>query len=119
MAYCHVGHDCQLGNGIIMVNLSTLAGHVVLEDYSRLNALVAVQQFVRVGAYAMVGGKTGVLKDIPPYVNASGDRAKLFGLNTIGLKRHNFSDETIEALKKGLPDYDSLPFDPPRGPESG
>ena len=100
MAYCHVGHDCQLGNGIIMVNLSTLAGHVVLEDYSRLNALVAVQQFVRVGAYAMVGGKTGVLKDIPPYVNASGDRAKLFGLNTIGLKRHNFSDETIKALKK-------------------
>jgi len=100
MAYCHVGHDCQLGNEIIMGNLATLAGHVVLEDYSRLYALVAVQQFVRVGAYAMVGGKTGVLKDIPPYVIASGDRAKLFGLNTIGLKRHNFSDETIEALKK-------------------
>ena len=71
MAYCHVGHDCQLGNGIIMVNLSMLAGHVVLEDYSRLNALVAVQQFVRVGAYAMVGAKSGVRKDILPYVLSS------------------------------------------------
>jgi len=100
MAYCHVGHNCQLGNGIIMVNLSTLAGHVVLEDYSRLNALVAVQQFVRVGAYAMVGAKSGIRKDILPYVFADGDKAKLLGLNTIGLKRHDFSDEVITALKK-------------------
>ena len=100
MAYCHVGHDCQLGNGIIIVNLSMLAGHVVLEDYSRLNALVAVQQFVRVGAYAIVGAKSGIRKDILPYVFADGDKAKLLGLNTIGLKRHDFSDEVITALKK-------------------
>ncbi len=100
MAYVHVAHDCHLGNGIIMANLATLAGHVVLEDYCTLNGLVAIQQFVRVGAYAYVGGKSGVLKDIPPYVIASGERAKLFGLNVVGLKRHDFSDETITALKK-------------------
>jgi UDP-N-acetylglucosamine acyltransferase len=100
MAYSHVAHDCHLGNGIIMANLATLAGHVTLEDYCILNGLVAVQQFVRVGAYAYIGGKTGVLKDVPPYVIASGDRAKLYGLNVIGLKRHEFNDEVILALKK-------------------
>lgn len=100
MAYVHVAHDCHLGNGIIMANLATLAGHVTLEDYCILNGLVAVQQFVRVGSYAYVGGKSGVLKDIPPFVIASGDRAKLFGLNIVGLKRNDFSDEIIMALKK-------------------
>jgi UDP-N-acetylglucosamine acyltransferase len=99
MAYVHVAHDCHLGNGIIMANLATLAGHVILEDYAILNGLVAIQQFVRIGAHAYIGGKSGVLKDIPPYVIASGDRAKLFGLNVVGLKRHNFSDEVIMALK--------------------
>lgn len=100
MAYVHVAHDCHLGNGIVMGNLATLAGHVILEDYSNLSAFAVVQQFVRVGAYAYVGGKSGVLKDIPPYVLVSGDRAKLYGLNVIGLKRHDFSDEVIAALKK-------------------
>jgi len=100
MAYVHVAHDCHLGNGIIMANLATLAGHVTLEDYSILNGLVAIQQFVRIGAYAYIGGKSGVLKDIPPYVIASGDRARLFGLNIVGLKRHDFSEEVILALKK-------------------
>jgi len=100
MAYVHVAHDCHLGNGIIMANLATLAGHVTLEDYAILNGLVAIQQFVRIGAYAYIGGKSGVLKDIPPYVIASGDRARLFGLNIVGLKRHDFSEEVILALKK-------------------
>jgi len=100
MAYVHVAHDCHLGHGIIMANLATLAGHVVLEDYCILNGLVAIQQFARVGAYAYIGGKTGVVKDIPPYVIASGERAKLFGLNIVGLKRHDFSEEIITALKR-------------------
>jgi UDP-N-acetylglucosamine acyltransferase len=104
MAYCHVGHDCQLGNGIIMGNVGTLAGHVVLEDFCILYGLVGVQPFIRVGAYSLIGGGSGVVKDIPPFVKASGDRAgdrvKLFGLNVIGLKRHDFSDEIIAALKK-------------------
>jgi len=89
-----------LGNDIVMVNLATLAGHVTLEDHSTLGWLTAVQPFVRVGAYAYIGAKTGVRKDIPPYVKVEGDKARLLGLNTIGLKRYDFSDETIEALKE-------------------
>ena len=100
MAYVHVAHDCHLGNGIVMANVATLGGHVVLEDYSFIGGLSAVHQFVRVGAYAYIGGKTGIVQDIPPYVIASGERAKLFGLNIIGLTRHEFSNEVIMALKK-------------------
>jgi UDP-N-acetylglucosamine acyltransferase len=100
LAYIHIAHDCRLGNGITMVNVATLGGHVTLEDYSVIGGLAAVHQFVRIGAHAYVGGKTGVSQDIPPYVLASGERAKLFGLNIVGLKRHNFSNEVILALKK-------------------
>ena len=100
MAYVHVAHDCHLGKGIVMANVATLGGHVVLEDYSFIGGLSAVHQFVRVGAYAYIGGKTGIVQDIPPYVIASGERAKLFGLNIIGLTRHEFSNEVIMALKK-------------------
>ena len=100
LAYIHIAHDCHLGNGITMVNVATLGGHVTLEDYSVIGGLSAVHQFVRVGSYAYVGGKTGVSQDIPPFVLASGERARLFGLNIVGLKRHNFSNEVIEALKK-------------------
>jgi UDP-N-acetylglucosamine acyltransferase len=100
LAYIHIAHDCHLGNGITMVNVATLGGHVTLEDYSVIGGLAAVHQFVRIGAHAYVGGKTGVSQDIPPFVLASGERAKLFGLNIVGLKRHNFSNEVIQALKK-------------------
>jgi UDP-N-acetylglucosamine acyltransferase len=100
LAYIHIAHDCHLGNGVTMVNVATLGGHVTLEDYSVIGGLAAVHQFVRIGAHAYVGGKTGVSQDIPPFVLASGERAKLFGLNIVGLKRHNFSNEVILALKK-------------------
>ncbi len=100
LAYIHIAHDCHLGNGITMVNVATLGGHVTLEDYSVIGGLAAVHQFVRIGVHAYVGGKTGVSQDIPPFVLASGERAKLFGLNIVGLKRHNFSNEVIQALKK-------------------
>jgi len=100
MAYSHVAHDCQIGNEVIMSNAATLAGHIVIEDWAIIGGLVAVHQFIRVGAYAIIGGFSGVLLDIPPYTKAQGDRAKLFGLNTVGLKRANFSEETLRALKK-------------------
>ena len=100
LAYVHVAHDCHLGNGITMVNVATLGGHVTLEDHAVIGGLSAVHQFVRIGAHAYVGGKTGVSQDIPPFVLASGERAKLFGLNIVGLKRYNFSNEAILALKK-------------------
>lgn len=100
MAYVHIAHDCKIGNSITMANVATLGGHVVVEDYAVIGGLVAIHQFTRIGAYAMVGGFSGVGQDIPPYTIASGARAKLFGLNTIGLKRHGFSDTTINDLKK-------------------
>ncbi len=100
MAYSHVAHDCQIGNDVIMSNAATLAGHIVIEDWAIIGGLVAIHQFIRVGAYAIIGGFSGVLLDIPPYTKAQGDRAKLFGLNTVGLRRANFSEETLKALKK-------------------
>ena len=100
MAYCHVAHDCQTGRRVILANNATLAGHITIGDYVTVGGLVAIHQFVRIGEYAYVGGKSGVPKDIPPYVIATGDRAKLYGLNRVGLKRHGFPETTVAALKK-------------------
>lgn len=100
MAYVHIAHNCKVGSHTIMANAATLAGHVIVEDYAVIGGLVAVHQFTRIGRYAMVGGFSGIGQDIPPYMIASGARAKLFGPNTIGLKRHGFTDETITAIKK-------------------
>jgi len=83
-----------------MANVATLAGHVLIEDHAVIGGLVAIHQFTRIGTYAMVGGFSGIGQDIPPYMIASGARAKLFGLNAIGLKRHGFTDSTINELKK-------------------
>lgn len=101
MAYSHVAHDCVIGNGVVMANVATLAGHVTVEDNVILGGLVAVHQFSTIGAYAMIGGGTMVGLDILPYTIAtSGKRdAKLRGLNLIGLKRRGFSEETIKKLK--------------------
>ena len=100
MAYTHVAHDCKTGKGVIMANNATLAGHITCDDYATIGGLVAVHQFVRIGAFAYVGGKSAVVKDVPPYVIAAGDRAKLHGLNKVGLKRHGFSKDTLLALKR-------------------
>jgi UDP-N-acetylglucosamine acyltransferase len=100
MAYSHVAHDCQIGNEVIMSNAATLAGHIVIEDWAIIGGIVAIHQFCRVGTHAFIGGVSGVTLDIPPYMLASGSHVKLFGLNSIGLKRANFSGETIKALKK-------------------
>lgn len=100
MAYVHIAHDCKIGSNVIMANAATLAGHVKVEDHAVIGGLVAVHQFTRIGAYAMVGGFSGIGQDIPPYTIAAGARARLYGLNIVGLKRHGFSDETISDLKK-------------------
>lgn len=100
MSYIHVAHDCKLGNNIIMANNAAFGGHVIVEDYAILGAIVGIHQFVRVGAYSMIGGQSAIVLDVPPYVNATGNRAQLYGLNTIGLKRKGFSDEAINNLKK-------------------
>ncbi|UCG09242.1 MAG: acyl-ACP--UDP-N-acetylglucosamine O-acyltransferase [Desulfobacterales bacterium] len=100
MAYCHIAHDCKTGRNVILANNATLAGHIIIGDYVTVGGLVAIHQFVKIGDYAYIGGKSAVAKDIPPYVIASGDRAVLYGLNKIGLKRHGFGDNTVKTLKK-------------------
>jgi UDP-N-acetylglucosamine acyltransferase len=100
MAYSHIAHDCKVGNHVIMANSSTLAGHIEVEDYAIVGGLVAIHQYVRVGCYALIGGASGVPQDICPYMVAAGNRARLFGLNTVGLKRHKFPEATMAALKQ-------------------
>jgi UDP-N-acetylglucosamine acyltransferase len=99
MAYAHVAHNCKLGNNIIMSNAATLAGHIHIEDYAIISGLTGIHQFCRLGAHCMIGGASAVVKDVPPYAIAQGNHAKLFGLNLIGLKRRNFPEKTINALK--------------------
>lgn len=96
----HVAHDCMLGNNIIMANNATLAGHVVVGDFAILGGLSAVHQFVRIGEHAMVGGMSGVENDVIPYGSVMGERARLNGLNVIGLKRRGFSKDDIHSLRK-------------------
>ena len=100
MAYSHVAHDCYLGNQVILANGATLAGHITIEDHAIIGGLSAVHQFCRIGTHAFISGMTGITLDVPPYVLASGSRAKLFGLNTVGLKRFHFSEASVKALKK-------------------
>src|SRR5215470_15551021 len=100
MMYCHIAHDCVLGSKNIVANGATFGGHVVIEDYVIVGGLVGIHQFTKVGSGAILGAGSMVSKDVPPYCNATGDRAKLHGLNLEGLKRRGFGKEKIEALKK-------------------
>ena len=100
MAYAHVAHDCRIGNRVIMANAATLAGHIHIGDYAVIGGLVGVHQFVKIGAYALVGGCSAVAQDVPPFMAAVGVHAKLYGLNLVGLKRHGFSMERIQNLKR-------------------
>ena len=100
MAYCHVAHNCKLGNNIVMANAANLAGHIHVEDYAIIGGLSGVHQFTRIGCHAMISGTSAVNQDVPPYVIVAGNHARLYGLNIIGLKRRGFSDKTVENLKK-------------------
>jgi UDP-N-acetylglucosamine acyltransferase len=100
MMYCHIAHDCILGSHNIIANGATLGGHVVIEDYVIVGGLVGIHQFTKVGQGAILGAGSMVSKDVPPYCNATGDRARLHGLNIEGLKRRGFGREKIEALRK-------------------
>ena len=100
MMYCHIAHDCIIGDHNIIANGATLGGHVIIEDYVIVGGLVGIHQFVTVGTSAILGAGSMVSKDIPPYCNATGDRAKLRGLNLEGLQRRGFSGEQIGILRK-------------------
>lgn len=99
MAYSHVAHDCRIGNHTIFANCATLAGHITIEDHVIIGGLTPLHQFTRVGKYAIIGGSSAVSKDIVPFALASGDRAKIYGINKVGLKRHGFTKETLSDLK--------------------
>ena len=99
MVGVHIGHDCRIGNRVIMANNATLAGHVTLGDQVLIGGLSAVHQFVRVGVHAVIGGMTGVEHDVIPYGSVMGERGHLAGLNLVGMKRGKMERETIHALR--------------------
>jgi UDP-N-acetylglucosamine acyltransferase len=99
MVGAHVAHDCQVGSHVIMANNATLGGHVVIGDYAIIGGLSAVHQFVRVGEHAMIGGMSGIERDVIPYGSAMGERARLSGLNIIGMQRRGYGREDIQALR--------------------
>lgn len=99
MAYTHVAHDCVVGNGVIAANAATLAGHVEIGDNTVVGGLVAIHQFVRIGKFCMLGGGAMVGLDVPPYCMAQGDRAKLVGLNVVGLRRSGIPRMAVSQIK--------------------
>ncbi len=99
MVGTHVAHDCLVGANVIAANNATLAGHVEVGDFAVLGGICAIHQFVRIGAHAMVGGMTGVERDVIPYGSVIGNRAHLAGLNVVGMKRRGFDRPQIHALR--------------------
>jgi UDP-N-acetylglucosamine acyltransferase len=100
MAYAHIAHDCHVGNETIFANGATLAGHVLVEDFATVGAFSGVHQFCRVGKYAFIGGYSVVTKDALPFAKTVGNRARIYGINTIGLVRRKFSQESIAKLRR-------------------
>ena len=99
MAGCHVAHDCIIEDHVILTNNVALGGHANVGEYANIGGLSGVHQYVRIGKHAMIGGVTGVDKDVIPYALAMGNRARLTGLNIVGLRRRGFSREDIRSLR--------------------
>jgi len=100
MTEVHVAHDCQVGNHTIFANAATLAGHVEVQDWATIGAFSGIHQFCRVGAHAFVGGYTVVTKDVLPYSKTVGNRARIYGINVVGLTRRGFSREAMDAIRQ-------------------
>lgn len=100
MAYVHIAHDCIVGNHVVFSNNASLAGHITVHDHVVIGGFSAVRQFLTLGKHSFVAGGTMVVKDVLPYILVSGHPAEPYGLNSIGLKRRGFSDETIASLKR-------------------
>jgi len=99
MIYSHIAHDCHIGNNVILANSVNMGGHVVIEDYVIVGGVVPIHQFVRIGKHSFIGGGFRVDRDVPPYILAAGYPLKYMGLNIVGLKRRNFSKESLAAIK--------------------
>jgi len=99
MVGSHIAHDCVVGDGIVMANQATLGGHVIVENNAVIGGLSGVHQFCRIGSLSMIGGLSAVENDVVPFGLVTGNRAKLLGLNIVGLRRANYSNQTIIELK--------------------
>lgn len=99
MAYTHLGHDCLVGNNVIIANNGSLAGHITIEDYAILEGVVAAQQFVNIGAHSFIAGASLVRKSVPPYVRVAREPLQFIGVNTIGLARRGFDKEVIKQIE--------------------
>jgi UDP-N-acetylglucosamine acyltransferase len=99
MAYCHVAHDCVLGNDIVMANSTQIAGEVIIDDFVTIGGLTGIHQFSHIGKHAMIQGGSKVLKDIPPFITAGRDPLSFAGVNSIGLRRRGYSNEQIRDIQ--------------------
>lgn len=102
MAYTHVAHDCVIGNGVIMANGASLAGHVTVDDFAILGGFTLVHQFCRIGRYSFSAMGSILSKDIPPYVMVGGSPTKPRGINNVGMERHGFNAEEILQVKRAF-----------------
>lgn len=102
MAYVHIAHDCRVGSHTVFANNATLAGHVTIEDHAILGGFTGVHQFCRIGRHSFTAISTIVVKDVPPYLIVSGNTASPSGLNREGLKRQNFSPESVDLLRRAF-----------------
>jgi len=102
MAYTHIAHDCRVGNGCVIANNGTLAGHVTIEDRVVIGGLSAIHQFTRVGMLSIIGGCSKVVQDIPPYSTCDGHPAAFYGLNLVGLRRKKLSKDAITKLGRAF-----------------
>jgi UDP-N-acetylglucosamine acyltransferase len=99
MAYVHIAHDCEIGNNVILANSVNVAGHVVIEDWAILEGYVGVSQFVHIGAHAFIAGQCGARKNVPPFVKAAREPLAYVGVNSVGLRRRGFTNETIQQVE--------------------
>ena len=102
LAYCHIAHNVVLGNNVIMSNVGTLAGHVIVEDYAVVGGLAAIHQFCRIGKMSIVGGCSKVVQDVPPFMLADGNPAETRTVNKIGMERHGVSEEAQSILRQAF-----------------
>ena len=127
MAYTHIAHDCRMGSRITMANMVQLSGHVVVDDEAVFSGFVGVHQFVRIGSLAMAGGGAMIVQDVPPYAMVIGDRARLYGINRVGLERKGLAPEVIRNIREayqilfrsGLPRDEAFRAVRERFPSSG
>src|SRR6266403_4589093 len=102
LAYSHIGHDCQVGDEVVFSNNGTLAGHVEVGDNAVMGGLTAVHQFCRIGRFAITGGCSKILQDVPPFMIADGNPAEIRGVNLVGLERKNFPAERVKLIKEAF-----------------